>query len=179
MFSRRHLSLLSLANSGTLSRRSTKWCAGATCAAAAIGLVATTAPAQAATRHISGSASFVINDYEDFGSDERCNHDVNIDFTLTTGQTRSRVATARCGGEIRAELRYTVREENGTVYLTKGRVDFFEGDSENTNDLDGTKRLAPDNMAPGESLTYKPFVYNRDENETRDWARVEFTLSNG
>ena len=59
------------------------------------------------------------------------------------------------------------RRENGTVYLTKGRVDFFEGDSENTNDLDGTKRLAADNMKPGESLTYRPFVYNRDENEPR------------
>ena len=180
MFSHHHSSLrFRTASTRTATRPIARWCAAATCAAAVVGLVATTAPAHAATRSITGDASFVINDYENFGSDERCNRDVNINFTLTSGQTRSRVATARCGGEIRVELRYTVREENGTVYLTKGRVDFFEGDSENTNDLDGTKRLAADNMKPGESLTYRPFVYNRDENEPRDWARVEFTLNNG
>ncbi len=180
MFSLRHNSLFRQPlRSRSATRPLSRWCAAATCVSAVVGLAVTTAPAHAATRTVTGDASFVINDYENFGSDERCNRDVNINFTLTSGQTRSRVATARCGGEIRVELHYTVREENGTVYLTKGRVDFFEGDSENTNDLDGTKRLKADNITPGQSMTYSPFVYNRDENEPRDWARVEFTLNNG
>ena len=125
------VSFFRTASTRTATRPIARWCA-ATRSRRRRRACRHNCPAHAATRSITGDAPFVINDYEKLGSDERCNRDVNINFTLTsrTDPLEGCHGPMRWRDPRRASLHGPRRERYRLP--TKGRVDFFgEGDSEN------------------------------------------------
>ncbi|MFZ2241088.1 MAG: hypothetical protein WAV90_16365 [Gordonia amarae] len=122
--------------------------------------------------------SYDINDYETFGSDEICTPTTRRVENLDDKHYFHRTSRARCGGEIRVEVKYTLDQENGTVFLTAGRVNFYEGDTDTTNDLDGTARIKKLTVPPGTTGETSVRVSNTAENEPRDRALVYITVDN-
>ncbi len=160
------------------ARHTARWWVGAACMASAVGLVATTAPADAVTRTVQVRISYQINDYETIGSDEICTPTTRRVENLDDEHYFHRTSRARCGGEIRVEVKYTLDQENGTVFLTAGRVNFYEGDTDSTNDLDGTARIRKLTIPAGRAVDTTVNVSNTAENEPRDRARVSITVDN-
>jgi hypothetical protein len=152
-----------------------------TAAVIAVPLLATTAQA-AQVRTASGNAVFQIMDYESIGANERCHRDRQlIPRDIEVGTFRDIVVSARCGGEIRVEIHYRLEQQQGQVGLirvTRGLVLFYEGDSENTGDLDGSRAFSDTLLWPGQSATWNIHVQNWSEGEPDDKADVRLTLRN-
>ncbi|MGW4365748.1 hypothetical protein ACWEKT_08885 [Nocardia takedensis] len=165
-------------NSG--HRRSVLWRALAVCAAVGVGLPALAASAQAAPRTVTGNVVFRIMDYENFGSNERCNREVRLTpRAIEVGSTTRIRVTAACGGEIRVEVTYALQQqEGGFIRVTEGLVNFYEGESSNTNDLDGSSAFGDMFLWPGQSGVRNIHVENWAEGEPDDKADVALTLRN-
>ncbi|GAB92384.1 hypothetical protein [Gordonia rhizosphera] len=142
-------------------------------------------PAQASTAHaaprtVTGDVVFQIMDYENFGANERCHHDFRLTpRSVEVNQKRIITVRATCGGEIRVEVRYALQQQaGGYIRVTEGSVKFYEGDSVNTNDLDGTSAFANIFLWPGQSAVRNIHVQNWAEGEPDDKADVRLTLRN-
>ncbi|UUU32968.1 hypothetical protein JIX56_25545 [Streptomyces sp. CA-210063] len=161
--------------------RSALWRALIVPAATVIAVPALATSAQAThQRTVTGSASFRIMDYEDFGSNTVCNRNVSLTpRVITVGTPRSFVVQATCGGEIRVEVHYKLtHQQGGFIRVTEGVVKLFEGDSENTGDLDGASAFANIFLYPGQSASRAIHVQNWNEGQPDDKADVTLTLRN-
>jgi hypothetical protein len=77
------------------------------------------------------------------------------------------------------EVNYTLTHDgNGVVRATGGFVDFFEGASENTGDLDGRSAFANMILFPLASGSRSVHVQNWNEGQPDDKADVTLTLRN-
>ncbi|GAA3445335.1 hypothetical protein [Planomonospora venezuelensis] len=128
---------------------------------------------------VTGTVNMRISDYETFGSNEICNHLIPITNSGTTGTTSNYWYFGKCGGEIRAEIHYNIsRNHFGTGRVNvRGTAYLYEGDSENTTDLDGTRgfQLAVESGKTGSEVIS---VQNTDEDQPADYARITLTLNN-
>ncbi len=131
-------------------------------------------------RTVNGSVSMRIMDYENFGPNTVCNRNFSLTpVTVTVGTSKRVAAWSKCGGEIRVEVHYKLTHEpNGVVRVTEGIVKFFEGDSENTGDLDGASAFGNMVLFPGLSLSRNVHVQNWNEGQPDDKADVRLTLRN-
>ncbi|GLP72070.1 hypothetical protein TUSST3_86880 [Streptomyces sp. TUS-ST3] len=164
------------------SYRSTLWRALIIPAAVAIAVPALATDAQAAhQRTVTGNLSMRIMDWENFGPNTVCNRGFSLTPIVLTkgGSSVTNRAWSKCGGEIRVEVHYRIAADpNGVVRVTEGRVELYEGDTENNGDLDGTRALGDAILFPGASATWKPHVQNWNEGEPDDKADVTLTLRN-
>lgn len=162
------------------SYRSALWRALVIPAAAAIAVPALATDAQAAERTVTGSVSMRIMDYENFGPNTVCNRGFSlIPRVVKSGFSNRITLKSRCGGEIRVEVHYKLNiDPNGVVRVTEGLVEFYEGTSENTNDLDGTSAFANMILFPGASGSRNIHVQNWSEDQPDDKADVTLTLRN-
>lgn len=149
-------------------------------AAAAIAVPALATNAQAAQRTVTGNISWRIMDYADVGANKVCNRGLSLNPSTVTSGTDKRIrAWAKCGGEIRAEVHYRLSiDPNGVIRVTEGKVELYEGDSENSTDLDGTSAFANMILFPGASGTRSIHVQNWAEGQPNDKADVTLTLRN-
>jgi hypothetical protein len=131
-------------------------------------------------RTVNGSVAMRIMDHETFGANAVCNRSVDLKPAVVTVGGHVRVkAWAKCGGEIRVEVHYKLTlDPNGVVRVTEGIVKFFEGDSENTGDLDGASAFANMILFPGLSLSRNVHVQNWNEGQPDDTADVRLTVRN-
>jgi hypothetical protein len=149
----------------------------------AIPALATTAQA-AQVRTVAGNVVFQIMDYENVGANERCRREFRLtprDIEVGNSNSKKITLRARCGGEIRVEVHYRLTQQpqqNGLILVTEGLVEFYEGDSENTDDRDGVKAFSHTLIRPGQSTTWKIHVQNVSEMEPDDKADVTLTLRN-
>ncbi|PKK14474.1 MAG: hypothetical protein BUE48_009525 [Thermomonospora sp. CIF 1] len=127
-------------------------------------------------RRLEGTITVTTNDYETFGSDQRCSHTVRMSIVVSPS-TRGFRTTTTCGGEIRTELLHYYRTDARGVISVWGTVYFYEGDSVNTNDLDGTTTYSFQ-IQPGWRVTRNVHVWNVAENERRDWSTIRFDVAN-
>ncbi|MFF7052171.1 hypothetical protein ACFY94_27850 [Streptomyces griseorubiginosus] len=164
------------------SYRSALWRALIVSAAGAIAIPALATDAQAThQRTVTGNVSMRIMDWENFGPNTVCNRGFSLTPVVLTkgGRAESNSGSAKCGGEIRVEVHYTVAADpNGVVRVTAGRVDLFEEDTEDNNDLDGRRALGNAILFPGASATWNAHVQNWAEGEPDDKADVTLTLRN-
>ncbi len=149
-------------------------------AAAAIAVPALATNAQAAQRTVTGNISWRIMDYENFGPNTICNRGLTLNPSTVTSGTDKRIrAWAKCGGEIRVEVHYRLSiDPNGVIRVTEGKVELYEGTSEDTTDLDGTSAFANMILFPGASGTRSIHVQNWAEGQPDDKADVTLTLRN-
>lgn len=147
----------------------------------AVPALATTAQA-AQVRTVAGNVVFQIMDYESVGANERCRREFRLTpRDIEVGNSQKIVLRARCGGEIRVEVHYRLTQQpqqNGLILVTEGLVLFYEGDSENTGDLDGSRAFSHTLIRPGQSTTWNIHVQNVSEMEPDDKADVRLTLRN-
>ncbi|WP_225828036.1 hypothetical protein [Streptomyces naphthomycinicus] len=162
------------------SYRSAIWRALVIPAAAAIAAPALATDAQAAERTVTGSVSMRIMDYESFGRNTVCNRGFSLTpRAVKSGFSNSITLSSKCGGEIRVEVHYKLDiDPNGVIRVTEGLVKFYEGDSENTSDLDGASAFANIILFPGASASRNIHVQNWSEGQPDDKADVTLTLRN-
>ena len=122
-----------------------------------------------------------IMDWEKFSSNTVCNRGVTftpIALTKGSGPTQVR-ARGKCGGEIRVEVHFRLAADpNGVVRVTRGLVLFYEEDTENNFDLDGSSSFRNMILFPGASGSRNIHVWNVSENHPDDKADVTLTLRN-
>jgi hypothetical protein len=147
-------------------------------------VMAATAPGAAAHSvpqqpwKVTGSVVMNIVDYETFGPNEYCNYVIPLTNEGNTGGAPSNYwYFGKCGGEIRAEIHYQIQRSSSGLLDIEGKVDFYEGTSVNTDDLDGT-RTFDFQVAPNTSGDKKIKVWNEDEDEPDDRATVTLFLHN-
>jgi hypothetical protein len=158
------------------------WRALAVLTATVIAVPALATTAQAAqVRTVTGNAVFQIMDYEDVGANKRCRRDVRLTPRAIEVGTRRTIGpvSAGCGGEIRVEVHYRLaHQQGGLISVTEGLVLFYEGDSENTGDRDGSRAFSHALLWPGQSTTWNIHVQNWSEMQPDDKADVTLTLRN-
>ncbi|MET7451886.1 hypothetical protein ABZT03_08325 [Streptomyces sp. NPDC005574] len=162
------------------SYRSMLWRVLVIPAAAAIAVPALATNAQAAQRTVTGSVSMRIMDYEDFGPNTVCNRSFSLIPRVITSGTSTKIrAWSKCGGEVRVEVHYKLTvDPNGVIRVTEGLVEFYEGTSEDTGDLDGASAFANMILFPGASDSRNIHVQNWSEGQPDDKADVTLTLRN-
>ncbi|GLW44482.1 hypothetical protein Stsp02_01440 [Streptomyces sp. NBRC 14336] len=163
------------------SYRSALWRALIVPAAVAIAVPALATDAQAShQRTVTGRVSMRIMDWENFGPNTVCNRGFSLTTVLTKGgPSVPNSGSAKCGGEIRVEVHYTVAADpNGVVRVTAGRVDLYEEDTEDNRDLDGSRALGNAILFPGAGATWRAHVQNWAEGEPDDKADVTLTVRN-
>jgi len=74
-------------------------------------------------------------------SNQHTNRVLNVEMVLDAGQPASAmdIPDVRWGGECRVELRITARVVDDKAVQIEGNAKFFEGTSENTDDLEDEK----------------------------------------
>lgn len=129
-------------------------------------VVGASAPASAAgtNRMMSVWGSVHIEDYETFSSNEHCYSTINTNRTANPAYPIEVEWVRRCGGEIRAELNMQVQVLSNNYLSVIGKVLFFEGTSDNTSDLDGSKNFSL-YVAPGGSSPLNLHVWNTAEGD--------------
>jgi hypothetical protein len=150
-------------------------------------LAATAQPAQAQVNWtVTGNVTMRIMDYEPWPErNQVCNHSFPITNTGFGQLPRDFWYYGKCGGEIRAEIHYQLSGwHDGAVSLYGvGRVDLFEGTSEDTRDLDGQAHfgnagvLGP-KIFKGSSVTRSFHVFNAMEGERDDKVDLAITWRN-
>lgn len=156
------------------------WRSLAVLTATVIAVPALATTAQATPRAVTGNVVFQIMDYESFGPNERCRRDFRLTpRDIEVGTHKDIVLSGRCGGEIRVEVHYRLeQQQGGFIRVTRGLVMFYEGTSENTNDLDGASAFADIFLFPAQSASRNIHVQNWAEGEPDDKADVGLTLRN-
>jgi hypothetical protein len=156
------------------------WRALVVSAATVMAVPALATDAQAQQRTVTGSLTMRIMDYEAFEENAICNRNRSlIPRVITVGTPKKITVRERCGGEIRVEVHYKLtHQQGGFIRVTEGEVKFFEGDSENTGDLDGTSAFANIFLWPGQSASRSIHVQNWNEGQPNDKADVTLTLRN-
>jgi hypothetical protein len=155
------------------------WRALAVLTATVIALPALATTAQAAPlRTVTGNAVFQIMDYESVGRNERCRPEVRLTpRAIEVGTFKDIVVRARCGGEIRVEAHYRLEnQQDGFICVKHGLVEFYEGDSENTRDLNGARAFSDMFLWPGQGFARNIHVQNWSEGQPDDKADVTLTL---
>lgn len=129
------------------------------------------------SRRVVVSAVMDGKDYETFGSDEFGHAEFTRETILNNDQPQNVMEMVmRWGGECRAELNIVGQQvDGGSVRLT-GLFKFFEGTSENTNDLDGQTDFTF--ICPrGRTVNETRQVKNTDEGDD-EGATVRLTVTN-
>ncbi|GAA3445334.1 hypothetical protein [Planomonospora venezuelensis] len=126
---------------------------------------------------VTGTVDMHISDYETFGSNQICNHRIPITNTGTTGATSAYWYFGKCGGEIRAEIHYSISRDSGGFLNVKGNTYLYEGASENTADLDGEQSFRF-KVPPRSTHSKLMEVWNTDEDQPADFVRLTLTLNN-
>ncbi|KFG07884.1 hypothetical protein IQ61_16935 [Streptomyces scabiei] len=145
----------------------------------AVTAMATTAHSAPIEWQVEGNIRFTIEDHEDWVDNEWCNY--SWEFThdgRRGGPPQDHFWFAKCGGEIRAELRYHMfhLSNPGQVIIDRGSVKLFEGTSEDTADEDGGYLIGfPDPaivIPDGKTVTKTFTVTNAAEDEPEDKAVI-------
>ncbi|SDM48470.1 hypothetical protein [Nonomuraea jiangxiensis] len=162
---------------------SRNWRALAVPAAMIMAVTAPATAAQAASQQdwrVTGTVVFDMMDYETFGANERCRHNVPISNKgRVGGPSVNYWYFGKCGGEIRTEIHYRLtRGSAGTVTVDNISIPFFEGATANTTDRDGWATIRPFIIWPGQSITKQVRVQNDAEDQPDDRTIVTFTLRN-
>jgi hypothetical protein len=141
----------------------------------AVPALATTAQA-APQRTVTGTAVFQIMDYADVGSNGRCPRKVQLTHAMKVGFFKDVVVRAKCGGEIRVEVHYRLEDQGGFIRVKHGLVKFYEEESEDNLDLDGTAAFSDMFLWPGRDFGRNIHVQNWSEGQPDDKADVTLTL---
>lgn len=125
------------------------------------------------------STSVVIDgvDDETFGSNEYGHLEDTSEAVLSETSQPANVLSSelRFGGEVRIELDLMGQLRTNGDVLVSGTAKLFEGTSENTNDLDGTKNFSV--LVPaGKLVNTKQVVKNTDEGG--DYATIRINFAN-
>ncbi|GAA3445333.1 hypothetical protein [Planomonospora venezuelensis] len=126
---------------------------------------------------VTGTVNMRISDYETFGSNQICNHLIPITNTGTTGAASYYWYFGKCGGEIRAEIHYEILRNALGHLSVAGRAYLYEGTSEDTTDMDGQRPFRY-SVPPGSTNSRTINVWNEDEGQSDDSARITLTLNN-
>ncbi|WP_448316556.1 hypothetical protein [Streptomyces sp. CO7] len=154
--------------------------------AAATALVSSASTASAAPDtpwHVVGNVQMRIMDHEDFGKNPVCNYNIPIDHRGTGQLPQSFWWFGKCGGEVRAEIHYSLSgQADGSVWVAgPAYVQLYEGASDTTRDLDGQVQwvpysvLGPTIAKGGPPLTKSFHVTNAAEGEPDD--KVDLTIT--
>jgi hypothetical protein len=121
-------------------------------------------------------AHIAVTDDETFGSDEHAHGDKRGEVILTSELPQELISMAQgAGGEVRIELRLDAQATlDGDVIVT-GKIQLYEGTSEQTDDLDGEESV--NFVAPRDNFTRKSYTV-RNQDEGGDHAEITMTVSN-
>ncbi|MGW1270846.1 hypothetical protein [Streptomyces sp. NPDC002491] len=151
-------------------------------AATVIAVPALATSAQAAdVQTVTGNIASRVMDHESFPYPNTvCPFNLRLTpREIEVGTPRNVTATFKCGGEIRVEVHYTLtHQQGGFIRVTNGWVDFYEGTSVNTNDLDGRQVFSNMFLWPLQTDSRNIHVQNWTEGQPDDKADVALTLRN-
>ncbi|RCG32286.1 hypothetical protein DQ384_07245 [Sphaerisporangium album] len=153
----------------------------ATAGALSLGLCAPAAEASAlADRTATVNITFDMMDYENFGKNERCRHNLLRSKTGRIGGPATNFkAWATCGGEIRTEIHYRLRwAAPGILTVDNIVIWFFEGDSADTPWLKGKGSIGTFMLWMGQTATRQIRVQNDADGQPDDRTILTFTVSN-
>ncbi|MEU9108099.1 hypothetical protein AB0D54_27940 [Streptomyces xanthophaeus] len=129
---------------------------------------------------VKGRVSFQISDYEEFDANEHCNTSWEFTHKGKGSLPQDNFWYAKCGGEIRAEIHYTIQNRSRSAVIINGSVKLYEGTSDDTRDLDGGYPIAGPvaghiNIPESQPVTKTYTVTNAKEQEPNDRADITIT----
>ncbi len=135
--------------------------------------------ANAESHLVSLSGTLKLNDHETFGSDEHAEITIQEQTYVSHSRPRNAIVVDRCvGGEVRGQLIVDLKLRADDSVVVSPVLNLYEGSSCSTTDLDGRVRGNPFALPKGWSVSWNDFkTHNRAEGVSRDWASVDFTVT--
>jgi hypothetical protein len=136
----------------------------------------------AALTFVAVSGHMEINDSETFGSDEHASRGKEFDGIFlgspTTDFKNAPTWVEKMGGEIRVEVRCSFRRQANDSVDVSCRPELYEGDDEDTDDLDSVPQERHMNVPRGQTLDLSMQLQNNKEDSPGDNADITITVTN-
>ncbi|MFJ2825968.1 hypothetical protein ACIO7M_33445 [Streptomyces toxytricini] len=123
---------------------------------------------------VKGRVHIWVSDYEEVGDNEYCGKTFEFTHTGNGQLPQSHWWYLKCGGEVRAEIHYTLNNFLRSATIDPGEVKLYEGTSGDTRDLDGGYPIRL-TIPEGKPVTKVFEVHNAMEDEPEDAAKITIT----